>query len=271
MTVVACLKWVTPRADDDDRFAGISAADQSALEFALQSARDGEDVVAVVAGPASAERALRDAVACGATRAVRIDLDSRSTSATVAAALASVASGARLVWCGDYSLDRGTGSVPGFLAARLGFGQALGLIEVTIIATNEATKDVSNDRGAITVVRRLDGARREILDVSGPAVLSVEGSTSRLRRASLRGVLAADEATIEVISAPTNLVDDVDEKPFRPRARALAAPAGTSALDRVRALTDTGGTTQRTETLVLEPAEAAARIVTSLREWGYLG
>lgn len=259
MTVVACLKWVTPRADDDDRFAGISAADQSALEFALQSAQPGEDVVVVCAGPVGAERALRDAVACGVTRAVRIDLDPRASSSAVASAIASVVTGARLVWCGDYSLDRGTGSMPGFLAARLGIGQALGLIDVTIA------------HDAMTVVRRLDGARREIVRVSGPAVLSVEGSTARLRRASLRGVLAADTATIDVVTGPSSVVDTVDEKPFRPRARALAAPAGASALDRVRSLTDAGSVTARSETVVLDPPAAAARIVSTLREWGYLG
>ena len=259
MTVVACLKWVTPRADDDDRFAGISAADQSALEFALQSAQPGEDVVAVCAGPVGAERALRDAVACGVSRAIRIDLDPRSSSGAVAAAVASAVAGARLVWCGDYSLDRGTGSMPGFLAARLGIGQALGLIDVTI----------ADD--SMSVVRRLDGARREIIRVSGPAVLSVEGSTARLRRASLRGVLAADTADIDVVTSPSSVVDTVDEKPFRPRARALAAPTGASALDRVRSLTDAGTATARSETVVLDPPAAAARIVSTLREWGYLG
>jgi electron transfer flavoprotein beta subunit len=259
MTVVACLKWVTPRADDDDRFAGISAADQSALEFALRSAYPGEDVVAVSAGPTGAERALREAIACGVSRAIRIDLDPRASSSDVAAAIGSAVAGARLVWCGDYSLDRGTGSMPGFLAARLGVGQALGLIDVTI------------DGDSMSVVRRLDGARREIVRVSGSAVLSVEGSTARLRRASLRGVLAAESATVQVIAASSRIVDTVDEKPFRPRARALAAPAGTSALDRVRSLTDAGATTQRSETVVLDPPEAAARIVSTLRDWGYLG
>ncbi|MBU3689695.1 MAG: putative mycofactocin-associated electron transfer flavoprotein [Acidimicrobiales bacterium mtb01] len=259
MTVVACLKWVIPRVDDDDRFAGISAADQSALEFALLSARPGEDVVAVSAGPLGAERALRDAVACGLSRAIRIDLDPRASSSAVASSIASAVAGARLVWCGDYSLDRGTGSMPGFLAARLGIGQALGLIDVTI----------GDD--SMSVVRRLDGARREIMRVTGPAVLSVEGSTARLRRASLRGVLAADNAIIDVIAGMSSPIDAVDEKPYRPRARALAAPSGTSALDRVRSLTDAGTATQRSETVVLDPPEAAARIVGALRDWGYLG
>ena len=45
MTIVACLKWVSrPDEPHDERYAGMSAADQSALEFAL---RQGELLGAV--------------------------------------------------------------------------------------------------------------------------------------------------------------------------------------------------------------------------------
>ena len=72
--ILACLKWVThPGEPHDERFAGISPADQSALEFALvQAAALGLGVTAVTVGPAGAEKVLRDALACGAQRAVRI-------------------------------------------------------------------------------------------------------------------------------------------------------------------------------------------------------
>jgi electron transfer flavoprotein beta subunit len=119
-------------------------------------------------------------------------------------------------------------------------------------------------------VRRLDGGRREILAISGRAVLSVEGSTARLRRASLRSVIAADSASIDVRTAPSTPHDNVELVPYRPRARVLPAPSGASALDRVRVLTDAGGTPSRSETVVLEPTEAARRILQALREWGYL-
>ena len=56
MSIVACLKWVShPGEPDDERFAGMSAADQSALEFALrQGEATGLPVVAVTVGPAGA-------------------------------------------------------------------------------------------------------------------------------------------------------------------------------------------------------------------------
>ena len=72
---------------------------------------------------------LREALAVGAARAVRIDAPGDVRRATpVAAALATVVAGATWVVCGDVSADRGSGSVPAFLAAELGVAQALGLV-----------------------------------------------------------------------------------------------------------------------------------------------
>ena len=259
MIVAVCLKWVTPVGRDDDRFAGVSAADQAALESALVWAeRTGTDVMVVTVGPVGAERALRDALACGATQAIRIDADPTAPSAEIARVVAPHVVEASLVWCGDYSLDRGSGSFPAHLADTLGVDQALGLVDV----------DLTNiDR--IRAVRRLDGGRREILSIAPRAVVSVEGSVARLRRAPLRALLATTDASIEVKSA--SLVgEETALVPFRPRARVLPAPVGASALDRVRTLTDAGGTPSRSETVELAPDAAADRILAALREWGYL-
>ena len=56
---------------------------------------------------------------------------------------------------------------------------------------------------------------------------------ARLRRASLPAELAARRATIEVVPGPDGPVEHPDAvHAYRPRARALAAPAG-DALERV--------------------------------------
>lgn len=266
--IVACLKWSSrPDAPDDDRFAGVSPADQAALEIALVlGAARGEDVVAVSVGPVGAEAALRNALACGAGRAVRIELTgpaepAEADSRDVAAALAGVAVGASLVVCGDYSLDRGSGSVPAFLAHRLGAAQALGLVAIDAAGT-----------GPVRAVRRLDGGRREVLDVAGPCVLSVEGSVAVLRRAGLKAALASRQVDIEVLRAGADhQPHSGSAAPYRPRARVLAAPQGAAALDRLLALKDGGGSSHRGETIEAAPTEAAARIVDALRSWGYLG
>ncbi len=263
MTIIACLKWVAhPGEPNDERFAGLSPADQSALEFALQQgAAMGLPVTVVTLGPAGAENVLRDALACGAARAIRVDGARSLPSADVAAAIAAAVPDATWVWCGDYSLDRGTGSVPAFLAARLRAAQALGIIAIT-----------PAEHGVLACTRRLDGGRRELLSVSAPAVVSVEGGTAVLRRAGLAAVRAALAAAIEVVPCAAGAHDDAVVHPYRPRARALAAPAGDASLDRLRALVDLGAASasSRGEQVTLAPTDAAARIVAALREWGYL-
>jgi electron transfer flavoprotein beta subunit len=260
--IVVAWKWVT--AGDDDRLSGTSAADEAALEIALRlAATAGDDVVAVSVGGTQAERGLRAALAAGATRAVRVDAPEALIGASVAAALAGIAAGARWVVCGDVSADRGTGSVPAFLAAELNAAQALGLVSV---------ETEGGDR--VRAVRRLDGGRREILDVTPPAVLSVEGAVARLRRASLTAELDARHAKIDVVAGPVEPVEDAARvAPYRPRARQRPAPAG-DPLERVRELTATGAGADgpsHAEVVTLEPPAAAARILAALRDWGYLG
>lgn len=268
--IVACLKWSARRGDleIDDRFAGVSPADRAALEVALRLAdRLGTQVLAVTVGPDGATRALREALACGAARAVRVDapegFESRHVAFEVARLATHTSVKARVVVCGDYSLDRGTGSVPAFIAHQLGAAQALGLVGIDMS---------SADGDHLRVIRRLDGGRREILVVPEPCVLSVEGSVASLRRAGLRESLASARAEVEVMSAsPTSHRPPAAVvTPYRPRARAMPAPHGATALDRLRVLTDAGGAPTRGEVVELEPLDAAERIVAALREWDYL-
>lgn len=259
--VIVCLKWVASAdAPGDARFAGLSPADRAALELALQWATgSGGNVTAITVGPAQAEHVLRDAIACGAARAVRIDTRTAMDSAEIAAAIAAVAQHAAWVWCGDYSIDNGSGSVPAFLAAALQARQALGVIAVSF------------EDDHIVATRRVDGGRREVLDVRAPAVISVEGATARLRRASLTALRTAATAQIEIVAPPTAKgPDEYSVQPYRPRARALAAPRATDALDRVRSLTTTSATAAHHQVETLDPPAAAARLLGALREWGYL-
>lgn len=273
LLVAVAPKWVDLRPEIDPltgavttdvRTSGPSPADQAALEWALRAADEwGSEVVVATAGPAAAEVMLREALAAGATRAVRVALDPQAPSDQVAAALAPVMSGADLVLCGDWSLDRGSGAVPAFLAARLGAAQALGCAGVSL----------DGSIGRLRVERRLDGGRRERLVVGAPAVASVEGRSARLRRAPLDGLLRARQAAIEVVpsgSAPSRPAAPSSRGPYRPRARHLPAPADPDARRRILALT--GALTDRMppQLLHLEPEEAADRILDQLRAWGYL-
>jgi len=274
MSVVACLKWADHRPDVDPltgavrtdwRTSGMSDADRAALEWALRLGEAWDaPVLAATAGPPAAEAVLVEALSVGAARAVRVDLPTEAPSDVVAAALAAaVGVNPRVALCGVWSVDRGSGSVPAFLAAELGAAQALGLVSLA------PSGDV------VLAERRLDRGARERLRVPLPAVCSVEGASARLRRASLPGVLATTRARVDVVAGPPALMRSAvrsgpaQSGPFRPRAKQLPAPASTSARERVLELT--GALTDRDppQTLVLDPAAAADVLLARLESWGY--
>ena len=267
MLVGVCIKWTPGRPEvdtsgsvlTDDRFGGVSLADQAALEVALSI---GDQVKVVCIGPEAAVAALRDSLAVGATAVQFVACGAQPSSRDVAVSLAQHLGGCELIVCGDYSADRGSGSVPAFLAAQLGASQALGLVAVERMGTN------------LECVRRLDGGRREVVRVApssnSPAVISVEGSVAKLRRASLAGTLAARSANIPTANAGINADLHGEITRYRPPTRIVAPPKGNQAIDRIRALTDSTAAKSRGELVTLSPSEAAERIIQAMREWGYL-
>ena len=275
-SIAACLKWVDRRPDvdpltgavvHDARAAGTSDADDAALEWALRlGARWDRGVVAISAGPPEADAALHAALAAGATRAIRVPCRPETPSDAVAAMLAAtLPPEVDLTVCGNWSVDRGSGSVPAFLAARRDAIQALGLISL---------EPAPGDEPELHAERRLDGGRRERLRIRLPAVISVEGGSSRLRRASLPAVIAARRQTIEIVDAVGATRHDphatVRRGPFRPRTRPRPAPHAASARERILELTGALVDPTPPQRLVLSPPEAATRLVAQLRTWGYL-
>jgi electron transfer flavoprotein beta subunit len=284
--IVAALGWSWLDAEVDPLTGAVSASprdrgagrsDLAALEHALRLAERWQaQVVAATVGPGEADAMLRDALAAGATEALRVEPASRTPAPRpallvggqdAAAALATVLiqryGVPDLVLCGDRSADRGTGSFPAFLAGALDAAQALGVVRI------EPTDD-----GKLRVHRRLDGGRREVLLVPRPAVVSVEAAGVRLRRAGLPATLASGHAVIPVASAATAIagprVRVLGAHPYRPRPRELPGPSG-SALRRMLELT--GALTERTPPTVLGPlsaGQAADELLGYLRRRGYL-
>jgi electron transfer flavoprotein beta subunit len=283
---------------------GVSGADEAALEWALRlGAGWGCQVVVVAGGDSRCDTALRSALAAGASRALRVPMVPDLPSPVVAGRLALVLRAVRAlgVVCGDASLDRGSGSVPAFLAAELRAAQALGLVGLGL---------EPGDR-TLLVDRRLDRGRRERLRVREPFVVSVEAGTARLRRASLPALLATGRSEIEVVEAPSAVeagvdgvvptgseagaLDETDKaalggsshvrrgdlvpsgvkvvgiEPFRPRAKVVAPPPATlGPRERVLALTGAMRGRQPPRTLTLGPDEAAAALLEALSDWGEL-
>lgn len=277
-TIVVCLKWVatSPEIDPltgevvtDRRFSGLSPADQAALEWGLRIAEArGLQVMAVSVGDAEAEEGLRHALALGAADVLLIETNGvEPSSRQVAGMLASSCRTAAMVLCGDHSLDRGSGSVPAFLAHELAFGQALGCVGVDLSPSNRAMDDRS-----MVVERRLDQGRREQLLVSFGTVLSFEGGLEP-RRAPLTATVAATATSVPTVAGNPTVgpvaATVTSTGPYRPRAMASTAPVG-STLDRIRQLTGAGQERASARQLELDPVDAAEVVVDQLRTWGYL-
>ncbi|MGE5635538.1 MAG: mycofactocin-associated electron transfer flavoprotein beta subunit [Nocardioidaceae bacterium] len=266
------LKWqsLRPEIDPlsgvvtlDERFMGASESDRAALEWGLRLAEEwGGEVLAACAGPPAAEPMLRMALAVGAAHAIRCELPDGASSVEAATSLALVFHDVDVALCGDYSLDRGSGSVPALLAAELDAAQALGLIRLQ-----------AEEQGVVRAHRRLDGGRRERVRVRAPAVLSVEGGTARLRRASLSSALAAGRTEVPRCDPPTPAGDGHAHvlRPFRPRARALEPPdPSLPARERIRQLTGALSERGTRQVVRVEPADGAEQLIDALRNWGYL-
>jgi electron transfer flavoprotein beta subunit len=268
--IAACMKWVPGRPEfnplsgevhsPEARFGGVSAADQAALEVALQLASQRSlSVTVITVGDARCEPVLHNALACGAQRAIRIDAPLPLSSAETARVLALALGDASFILCGDYSFDRGSGSVPAYLAAELNISQALGVVSLT-----PQVHDV-------LLTRRLDGGRREHLRIGDRAVISVEGSVAQLRRASLANTLAARNTRIQVIASSITAQRVISTtKPFRPRPKTLVQPHGATALERLHSMTNIASTSARGEQIELTATKSAMYILETLARWGYI-
>lgn len=277
--ILVLLRWADLRPEVDPisgvtsrdvRSAGFSAADEAALELALRIAPEwSATVLAVSAGPAAARDALRAARAVGAgvlylpwpagaapgeplgtQRQYLADLaeDAQPLARGILSAVrAHTGRHPELVLCGDRSVDRGTGTLPGYLAAELGAAQALGCVALDAVGED------------LVVQRRLDGGWRERLRVSRPAVCSVEGAGIQLRRAALPAVLAAGRAPVPLaeVAAQTGRVRLLGSRAGRPRPRVVTPPTG-NARERLVALT--GALTAAAPPTVLGPLEPPAAV-----------
>jgi electron transfer flavoprotein beta subunit len=241
---------------------GIDPASLAALEWARHLAGPvGARVTAATVGPPEAEEGLRRALGLGAARALRIAAIDGGDPAAVAAALAGPAAEAALVLTGAWSIDGGTAAVAPTLAALLERPQACGLL------------NAGWEGDALVGERRLPAGRRERLHLPLPAVASFEAGTIALRREPLPALLAAQGASIEVLT-PAVAVRGARrglEQPYRPRPRTIPIrPLDEDPRARIAALTGALEASSGSQQLTLDPPQAAAAIVDALRRWGYL-
>jgi electron transfer flavoprotein beta subunit len=153
------------------------------------------EVVAVSLGPRAAQETLRKALSMGATRAVHLEADPIPfDNFAIAKALAAELQngGYDLIMFGKMSIDSSNGAV-GTMTAELLNLPCVGAVSKLEVANGKAT-----------VRRELEGAS-ETLEVSLPAVVTIDEGVARPRYPSLKGIMAAKKKPLE--SKPAQLGD----------------------------------------------------------------
>lgn len=173
----------------------INAYDEFALEEALKlrDAGTATEVIVFTLGPADAEQRIRDALARGADRAVRLEDASfaGSDSLGVARILAAAAKseGVELILAGKQAIDDDNGQVPAMVAELLGWAQALVVDKLEISG------------GRFKAWRVSSGGVRDVLEGPLPAVISATKGLNEPRYASLKGIMAAKKKGLTVVGA----------------------------------------------------------------------
>lgn len=170
----------------------LNPADANALEVALclRDLQPGSRVVAASAGPPLQESALREAIAQGADEVMRLwddaftGSDCLGIARILAAAVAELS--ARVVVCGELSLDGGSGVV-GAQAAEL-----LGLP----IVDGVAAARLNSDGNCLLTERRTGGGFRTIERTPLPALITVTTGANVPRYPTLRSRLHSRSAVI---------------------------------------------------------------------------
>ncbi len=171
----------------------INEYDKYSLEEALLiREQSGGTVTAVTVGPERTDRVLRDCIAKGADKAIRIWEDSIATAdnLTVARILAAVIGPMQfdLILTGVQAVDDG-GAIIGPALARL-----LGINHATMVT------GVQLNSGTARVRRELEDGVEEILDVDLPTLFAVQTGINTPRYASVRGIMKAKQADITIMS-----------------------------------------------------------------------
>jgi electron transfer flavoprotein beta subunit len=195
MKILVCIKQV-PQKDAplklneagtwirEDVSFEVNEPDAYALEEALrQKEKHGGEVVAITAGPARAQKALMEALAKGADRAIYLEDDrfAQLDSGNTARALAAAIEGENfdLIVTGLQSDDFGAAQVGVLLA------EVLGVAHATIIIGIEKT-----DSG-VRLRRELEAGHYQYIDLPLPAVLTIQSGINKLRYATLIGIKQA--------------------------------------------------------------------------------
>ncbi len=203
MKIVVCLKQVPDmeskfkivedkKIDESQIAFKINDFDNYAVEAALQlKEKFGGEVVIVSAGPERAQKDVRQAFAMGADWGIQIDDpavwggDNFVVASTLQKAIASVGD-VDLVLTGVQAEDD-QAAVTGVMIADL-----MGVPHCTNVVKLEVNgKDLK-------VNRELEGGLNEVLELSAPAVLSIQSGINEPRYPTLPGIMKAKKKRLDI-------------------------------------------------------------------------
>ncbi|ELY61247.1 Electron transfer flavoprotein alpha/beta-subunit [Natronococcus amylolyticus DSM 10524] len=207
MKILVTVKEVST-VEDEFEIEGTTIADQYlgadlnewddyAVEEAvqLQEAGIADEVVTVTIGPEECEQTIRQALAKGADRAIRVwddaleGVDLLDVGAKTAILRAVVeAEDPDLVLTGVQSGDDNWGATGVSLAEELGFEWGA--------VVNHLEHDLED--GTASVRRELEGGVEELTEIELPAALTIQTGINEPRYASLRGIRQAQRKELDV-------------------------------------------------------------------------
>ena len=205
---------------EDDIQWIINPYDEAAVEQALQlTEAHGGEVTVFSLGPARIEKSIREALAMGAHKAVRLDTERipADSLATAKALVAVLQEGSYdLIFMGQQAVDGDNAQVPQYVA------QALQVPCVT------AVEELHIEDGQGWARRVLEGVQERVA-FSLPAVLGVNLRLIEPRYPSFRGIMQAKKKPIDV--QPANLGEEhlVIERLFYPPEKAAGQRFDTGA------------------------------------------
>lgn len=234
MKIVVCLKEVVDTAlslgtglrhrivFEEGLPRRLNSDDAAALGIALglksQAPAESVEITAVSIGPERSEKYLREALAMGVDRVVRIwEDDFRGLSPWRKSKLLSAfisLSGAALVLTGTRSLDTADAQVGSLLAARLSLPCIASVTEV----------DINTESGVPNFTRDLGRGKREVVFCPLPAVVSVNGEGAVLPYPSLDKLIESRQGAIETVSLSDLNLNPAEFKREPTRMTALLAP-----------------------------------------------
>ena len=253
MKIIVCLKQVPARdsilrvnqtatwVQETDLSFEINEPDIYALEEGLRlKEKQGGEVVLCCLGPGRAQKAIKEALAKGADRALHLDdaafegLDAYGVGLALSRAIQ--VENPDLVLTGLQSDDFGFAQTGVILAELLGLPHSTILMEIQV---NGAT---------LKVKRELEGGWFQWIEMPLPALLTIQSGINKPRYATLKGIMAAKTKPIRKL-APADLGLSPGELVPRQRVLKVYVPAKAT----------------QTEFLQGSPKEIAARLVDKLR------